>query len=79
MQLKSKINMLQSSFESVTEIIDRIPASKAGSRSIDDQYLTLSQSLREMALLEGTMQKVAESGKDLVQRLQDKSNLAKIT
>jgi hypothetical protein len=32
-----------------------------------------------MALLEGTMQKVAESGKDLVQRLQDKSNLAKIT
>jgi methyl-accepting chemotaxis protein len=78
-QLRSKINMLQSSFESVTEIIERIPTSKAGSRSIDDQYLTLSQSLREMALLEGTMQKVAESGKDLVQRLQDKSNLAKIT
>ena len=78
-QLRSKINMLQSSFESVTEIIERIPTSKAGSRSIDDQYLTLSQSLREMALLEGTMQKVAESGKDLVQRLQDKSNLSKIT
>jgi methyl-accepting chemotaxis protein len=77
-QLRSKINMLQSSFESVTEIIERIPTSKAGSRSIDDQYLALSQSLREMALLEGTMQKVAESGKDLVQRLQDKSNLAKI-
>lgn len=78
-QLRSKINMLKASFESVTEIITRIPASKSGSRSVDDQYLTLSQSLREMALLEGTMQKIAESGKELVQRLQDKSNLPKIT
>lgn len=78
LQLRSKISMLQASFESVAEIVTRIPVSKSGSRNIDDQYLTLSQSLREMALLEGTMQKVAESGKELVQRLQDKSNLSAI-
>ena len=35
------------------------------------QYLALSQALREMAMLEGSMQKVAEAGRTLVQRLEN--------
>ena len=33
------------------------------------EYKSFAQSLREMALLEATMQKVAESGQQVLQRL----------
>jgi hypothetical protein len=37
------------------------------------QYLAFSHSLREMALLEASMQKVAESGQLVLKRLEDSS------
>jgi hypothetical protein len=47
--------------------LDRVVVSEA----LSAEYQAFTQSLREMAQLEGSMQKVAESGQQLIHRLAD--------
>jgi len=70
LMLHEKLAELSSSFTTVTEAVKMAEVSNLLADKEASQYVELSQSLREMALLEGSMLKVAESGKILVQRLE---------
>jgi methyl-accepting chemotaxis protein len=58
---------LRSSFAAVAAALQQ--AAPATSGAIADDYQALTRALREMAMLEGTMQTVAESGQRVLRRL----------
>lgn len=76
LELKQKIEKLRQSFETVTELVGQAVPDMESARAGATQYLVLSQSLREMALLEGSMQKVAESGRMLLKRIETNNSPA---
>jgi len=68
--LRAQLAKLQSSFSSITNAVKEASPSPELAKAQAAQYQALSQSLREMALLEASMQKVAESGQQVLQRLE---------
>ena len=68
-QLREQLERLRGSFTLVAQALkdSAAPVSLATSQAAD--YQAFSQSLRDMALLEATMQTVAESGQRVLQRL----------
>lgn len=69
-QLRLNLLRLKKSFLTVTEAVSASAPLPATAPSEMSQFLAISQSLREMTVLEGSMQKVAESGQRLIDRLQ---------
>ncbi|MFZ9811332.1 MAG: HAMP domain-containing protein [Burkholderiaceae bacterium] len=69
--LKDKLEQLRASFLRVSNVVKDVTPAPVLVDKEASQYLALSQALREMALLEGSMQKVAEAGRTLVQRLEN--------
>lgn len=69
-QLRSHLLRLKTSFLTVTEATASLTPPTDNNPSEVSQFLAISQSLREMTVLEGNMQKVAESGQLLIDRLQ---------
>ena len=67
--LRAQLTKLQSSFSSITLAVQNASPSPELAQAQAAQYQALSLSLREMALLEASMQKVAESGQQVIQRL----------
>ena len=72
-ELKEKIERLRQLYATISQFVGQGQAESGSSRVGASQYLVLSQSLREMALLEGSMQKVAESGRMLLRRIETSS------
>jgi len=72
-ELKEKIERLRQSFVIISQVVGRGQADPVSTQVGSSQHLVLSQSLREMALLEGSMQKVAESGRMLLKRIETSS------
>ncbi|MFM7698983.1 MAG: HAMP domain-containing protein [Limnohabitans sp.] len=71
--LRAQLAKLQNSFLSITNAVKDASPSPELPKTQAAQYQALSQSLREMALLEASMQKVAEAGQQVIHRLaQDK-------
>lgn len=68
--LLGKLNQLKASFTAVSNVVKAVAPAPMLAEKDTNQYIALSQSLKEMAILEGSMQKVAEAGKTLVQRLE---------
>jgi methyl-accepting chemotaxis protein len=68
-ELRTQLGRLQGSFASVQAALHEVapPLGEPTLQSAESQ--AFAQSLREMALLEATMQKVAESGQQVLQRL----------
>jgi HAMP domain-containing protein len=69
--LKDKLEQLRASFLKVSDVVKDVTPAPVLVDKEASQYLALSQALREMAILEGSMQKVAEAGRTLVQRLEN--------
>lgn len=69
-QLRGNLLRLKKSFLTVTEAVSTSAPAPETAPSEVSQFLIISQSLREMTVLEGSMQKVAESGQRLIDRLQ---------
>lgn len=69
-QLRSHLLRLKNSFSKVTEAATALTPPTDRHPTEVSQFLAISQSLREMTVLEGNMQKVAESGQLLIDRLQ---------
>jgi methyl-accepting chemotaxis protein len=69
-QLRGNLLRLKKSFLTVTEAVSSSSPTPETAPSEVSQFLVISQSLREMTVLEGSMQKVAESGQRLIDRLQ---------
>ena len=69
--LVDKLEKLRLSFNRVNEVVKDVNPAPMLVDKEASQYLALSQALREMAILEGNMQKVAEAGRTLVQRLEN--------
>jgi hypothetical protein len=69
--LKDKLEQLRASFLRVLNVVKEVTPAPVLVDKEASQYLALSQALREMAILEGSMQKVAEAGRTLVQRLEN--------
>lgn len=69
-QLRGNLLRLKKSFLTVTEAVSSSTPAPETAPSEMSQFLAISQSLREMTVLEGSMQKVAESGQRLIDRLQ---------
>jgi len=69
-QLREKLEQLQKSFTAVSDVVKSVAPAPRLAEKDANQYIALSQSLKEMAILEGSMQKVAEAGRLLVQRLE---------
>ena len=69
-QLRGNLLRLKKSFLTVTEAVSSSTPTPEAAPSEVSQFLVISQSLREMTVLEGSMQKVAESGQRLIDRLQ---------
>jgi len=67
--LRAQLAKLQNSFASITNAVQKASPSPELAQAQAAQYQALSQSLREMALLEASMQKVAESGQKVIHRL----------
>jgi methyl-accepting chemotaxis protein len=67
--LRAQLAKLQSSFSSITHAVQNATPSPELAQAQAAQYQALSLSLREMALLEASMQKVAESGQQVIHRL----------
>jgi hypothetical protein len=60
---------MRASFEAVNEALQQAAPPLAMPEAQSAQYQAFAQSLRDMALLEATMQQVAESGQQVLQRL----------
>jgi hypothetical protein len=60
---------LRASFAAVTQALNDTAPPVAVTSSQSAEYQAFAQSLREMAVLEATMQSVAESGQRLLRRL----------
>jgi len=67
--MRAQLVKLQSSFTSITHAVQNALPSPELAQAQAAQYQALSLSLREMALLEASMQKVAESGQQVIHRL----------
>lgn len=68
-RLRAPIERLQQRFDEVTQALERAVPSVPAARAQAGEYEAFAQSLREMSVLETTMQAVAESGQRLLQRL----------
>jgi methyl-accepting chemotaxis protein len=69
--LKGKLEQLRASFMKVSDVVRDVTPAPVLVDKEASQYLALSQALREMATLEGSMQRVAEAGRTLVKRLEN--------
>ncbi len=67
--LRAQLAKLQGSFSSITNAVLDASPSPDIAKAQAAQYQALSQSLREMALLEASMQKIAQSGQQVIHRL----------
>jgi len=67
--LRTQLSKLQNSFVAITQAVQQASPSPELAQAQAAQYQALSLSLREMALLEASMQKVAESGQQVIHRL----------
>jgi hypothetical protein len=67
--LRQDLDRLRSSFALVMQSLKEAAAPVALAPAQAAEYQAFSQSLRDMALLEATMQSVAESGQRVLQRL----------
>lgn len=67
--LRDQLERLRDSFASVSGALQAMAPPVMVSEAQAAEYKSFAQSLREMALLEATMQKVAESGQQVLQRL----------
>jgi methyl-accepting chemotaxis protein len=67
--LSAPLARLRQSFDRVRAALDESVTTLASGRAQPAQYQAFAQSLHEMALLEAAMQKVAESGHQVLQRL----------
>ncbi len=68
-RLRAPIERLQQRFDEVTQALERAVPWVPAARAQAGEYEAFAQSLREMSVLETTMQAVAESGQRLLQRL----------
>ena len=71
--LRELLVKLKRSFDEVNKVLKDTSLPPNLVRQQSAQYLAFSHSLREMALLEASMQKVAESGQLVLKRLEDSS------
>ena len=67
--LRAQVARLQSSFDTVSDALRDMAPPMAVAEAQSAEYQAFAQSLREMAVLEATMQKVAESGQQVLHRL----------
>ena len=67
--LREQLTRLRDSFGAVSGALQAMAPPVMGTEAQAAEYKEFAQSLREMALLEATMQKVAESGQQVLQRL----------
>lgn len=67
--LRDQLERLRDSFATVSGALQSMAPPVMVSEAQAAEYKSFAQSLREMALLEATMQKVAESGQQVLQRL----------
>lgn len=67
--LRAKLQRLRGSFEAVAGAVQGAAPAAVPPEAEALQYQAFAQSLREMALLEATMQAVAESGRQLLHRV----------
>ena len=67
--LRDQLERLRDSFAAVSGALQGMAPPVMVSEAQAAEYKSFAQSLREMALLEATMQKVAESGQQVLQRL----------
>jgi methyl-accepting chemotaxis protein len=67
--LREQLQRLGRSFTAVTTALQQALPAPGAAQAGAAEYLVLAQSLREMALLEASMQTVAESGQRVLQRL----------
>jgi methyl-accepting chemotaxis protein len=67
--LREQLQRLQASFEALAGALEPAPAPQAQAEAQSAEYRAFAQSLRDMASLEATMQAVAESGQQVLQRL----------
>ncbi len=67
--LRDQVERMRASFAMVAQAINEAAPPVAVTASQSAEYQAFAQSLREMAVLEATMQSVAESGQQLLRRL----------
>jgi hypothetical protein len=67
--LRAQVARLQASFDTVSDALRDMAPPMAVAEAQSAEYQAFAQSLREMAVLEATMQKVAESGQQVLHRL----------
>jgi len=67
--MREQLRRLRTSFTAVTDALQSAAPAITVPEAQSAEYQAFAQSLREMALLEATMQTVAESGQTLLQRL----------
>jgi methyl-accepting chemotaxis protein len=75
--LRLQVTRLRASFEAVTRALREAAPPVVVAQSQSDEYQAFAQSLREMAVLEATMQSVAESGQQLLRRLSAQRSAAR--
>lgn len=68
-QLREQIARLRQSFMAVSDALKSLAPPVTVAEAQSAEYQAFAQSLREMALLEASMQRVAESGQQVLQRL----------
>lgn len=71
-QMQPQLERLRQRFNAITQALAQAAPVLRGVESQSADYQAFAQSLREMALLEATMQSVAEAGQRVLQRLQHK-------
>jgi hypothetical protein len=67
--LRDQLERLRQSFAAVSGALKDVAPPVVVSEALSAEYQAFAQSLREMAQLEGSMQKVAESGQQVIHRL----------
>jgi methyl-accepting chemotaxis protein len=68
-EVQAQLGRLRQSFAAVAGALTDVAPPVVVAQAQSAEYQALAQSLREMALLEGSMQQVAEAGQRVVQRL----------
>lgn len=68
--LREQLGQLRERFDSVARALNQAAPPVQVAQAQSAEYQAFAQSLREMALLEATMQSVAESGQRVLQRIQ---------
>jgi hypothetical protein len=68
-RLREPLQRLQERFDEVTRALERAAPPVLVAQAQSAEYQAFAQSLREMAVLEATMQSVAETGQHVLQRL----------